>query len=136
MHSTNYIRTFIEVAEDCPVSAEEIPPLRGATRSVANLRFDLISERPYGHTSDDVLFQVHAIRQDIIETDLGVERERLFSKGQPCLRSSPLAKRYGWGVHSDAEGRVALVPVGSNEYQRLATDSEIRHLKTMRSKRA
>ena len=136
MHTTDYVSTFIEVADDCPVTAAEIPPLRGDTKSVANLQFDLISERPYGHTSDDILFQVHAIRQGIAANELGAERERLFSKGQPCLRSSPLAKRYGWGIHSDAAGRVALVPVGSPEYERLAADPGTRHLKAMRSKRA
>ena len=26
MHSTNYPRTFIEVAEDCPVEAAAVPP--------------------------------------------------------------------------------------------------------------
>ena len=135
MHTTNSINTFIEVAEDCPVVVAEVPPIRGETKSIANLQFDVISEAPYRHTSDDVIFQVHAIRNDVAETDHSAERERLFSKGQACLRSSPLAKRYGWGIHSDAEGRVALVPVGSDEYQRLATNSDTRHLKAMRSKR-
>ena len=89
MHTTNYFSTFIEVAEDCPVASAEIPPLRGETKSVANLQFDLISKSPFRFTSDDVIFQVHAIRQGIAEVDHSVERERLFSKGQPCLRSSP-----------------------------------------------
>jgi hypothetical protein len=63
-------------------------------------------------------------------------RERFFSKGQACLRSSPLSKRYGWGTHHDAEGRVALYPVGSAEYERLRTDESLEHLTAMRSKRA
>jgi hypothetical protein len=28
MHTTNYLNTFIEVAEDCPVKAAEIPPVK------------------------------------------------------------------------------------------------------------
>ncbi len=136
VHTTNFFTTFIEVAEDCPIASAEIPPLRGETKSVANLQFDLISKSPFRLTSDDVIFQVLAIRQGIGEADHSAERARLFSKGQPCLRSSPLAKRYGWGIASNAEGRVALVPVESDEYQQLATSPETRHLKAMRSKRA
>lgn len=56
-------------------------------------------------------------------------------EGQPCLRSSPLAKRYGWGFHYDAEGRVALVPVGSPEYEAFVTDDSLTVVKAMRSKR-
>ncbi|WP_298711512.1 DUF6157 family protein [Micrococcus sp. 2A] len=40
-------------------------------------------------------------------------REAFFAKSQACLRASPLGKRHGWGLHHDAEGRVALVPLGS-----------------------
>lgn len=29
-HATNYKNTFIEVAEDCPVKAAEIPPIKAA----------------------------------------------------------------------------------------------------------
>jgi hypothetical protein len=35
------------------------------------------------------------------------------------MRASMLPKKYGWGVHSDAEGRLALVAVGSDSYRRL-----------------
>ncbi len=45
--------------------------------------------------------------------------QTFFSKGQPCLRASDLGKKYGWGIHSDGEGRVALFAVGSPEYRQL-----------------
>ncbi|WP_344308138.1 DUF6157 family protein [Brevibacterium samyangense] len=64
-----------------------------------------------------------------------VKGPTVFARGQPCLRSSPLAKRYGWGFHYDAEGRVALVPVGSPEYEAFVTDDSLTVVKAMRSKR-
>jgi len=64
------------------------------------------------------------------------ERERFFSKGQPCFRASPLTKRYGWGVHSDAEGKVALVGCSSAEYLEFIADDSVVKKKAMRSKRA
>ena len=28
-HTTNYHNTFIEIAEDCPATQSEVPPLKG-----------------------------------------------------------------------------------------------------------
>ncbi len=136
MGSTNYVGTFIQVADDCPVEAAEQPPVGGKAPTVASLQYELISEHPYELTSDDVLFQVHAIRQSIPSDAQPAAREVFFAKDQACLRSSPLGKRYGWGIHHDPEGRVALVPVGSDEYIALTADPAVKQLKAMRSKRA
>lgn len=136
MHTTNYINTFIAVAEDCPVTNAEIPPLKGDNKTVANLQFNMIIENPYKYTSDDVIFKVYAIRNLIGTAAQKAEREKFFSKGQPCLRSSPLTKRYGWGVHSNADGKVAIYAVNSAEYKKLLADKKITHTRGMRSKKA
>lgn len=136
MGSTNYSGTFIQVADDCPVDAAEPPPVGGKAPTVAALQYALISEHPYELTSDDVLFEVHATRQSIPAAARPAAREEFFAKDQACLRSSPLGKRYGWGIHHDAESRVALVPLGSDEYLTLAADPAVKQLKAMRSKRA
>jgi len=133
-HSTNYANTFIEVAEDCPVDHGVEPPLK-PTPTVAMLHFDLIVSHPYERTSDDVIFETYARRNDIPVEDWEAARERFFAKGQPCLRSSPLGKRYGWGVHHDAEGRVALYPRESEDYARLAADPDLTRTRAMRTRR-
>ncbi len=116
MHTTNYVDTFIEVAGDCPVTVAQEPPAAAAP-SIARLQYELVVNHPYELTSDDVIFTVHARRRGIAEEQLSAARNEFFSRGQPCLRSSPLAKRYGWGVHSDTVGRVALVPLGTDDYE-------------------
>lgn len=136
MGSTNYIETFIQVAEDCPADRAIEPPAGGKAPTVASLQHALITERPYELTSDDVLFKVHAMRQNIADESRERARAEFLAKSQACLRASPLGKRYGWGIHHDADGRVALVPLGSTDYARLATDPDIKQLKAMRSKRA
>ena len=136
MSSTNYFNTLIEVAEDCPATIGEIPPLKGGKKSIANLQFELLHEHPYAYTSDDVLFSVYATRKEIPKEDWQEARERFFSKGQPCFRASPLTKRYGWGLHSNADGKIALYGIESEEYQRLVTDESVQKKKAMRSKRA
>lgn len=137
MGTTNYTDTFIRVAEDCPVPlAEEPPAPEGKPPSIAALQYALIAEHPYELTSDDALFEVHAIRRGIPEDRRESERAAFFAKSQACLRASPLGKRWGWGVHHDSESRIALVPLGSPEYEALASDPALHQLRAMRSKRA
>ena len=134
-HTTNYESAFIAVADDCPVKAAEIPPLKGGKRTVANLQFDLLTEAPYRYTSDELLFKIYAERQQIPEEEIAEARTLFFSKGQPCLRTSPLAKRYGWGIHHDDQGRVALYACESREYKAFSKDKGLRQLKAMKSAR-
>ena len=103
--------------------------------TIANIQFEMLINNPYKYTSDEVLFHVYAIRNKLNESDYEHERKKFFSKGQPCFRSSPLTKRYGWGVHSDSKGRMALYAVESDEYRKLSEDTDLNHLKAMRSKR-
>lgn len=126
-HTTNTPDTFTSVAPDCAATVAEVPPER-ATPSVARLQYELLVDAPYRYTSDDVVFASHGARR-------GVDRETFFSKGRPCLRASPLVKRYGWGVHHDAEGRVALVPVESPEYAAFRSDDTLQQRAGMRSSR-
>ena len=134
MHSTNYYNTFIEIAEDCPV-IEAGPPPRKAEKTIANVHYDMLAGNPYRYTSDDVIFEAHRQRNRIGEDAVPAERVKFFSKGQACLRSSPLGKRYGWGLHHDSEGKVAIYVLGSKEYTMYANDPARRHLKAMRSRR-
>lgn len=135
VHSTNYHNTFIEVAEDIAAVKGEIPPTKNDTPSVATMQFDMVAEKPYQYTSDDVFFAVFAERSGITESEFDTARKAFFSKGQPCFRSSPLTKRYGWGVHSDAEGKIALVALDSEQYEKFLNDTSIKKVKAMKSKR-
>lgn len=135
VHTTNYENTFIEVAEDCPAAGGEVPPMKGDAKTVAGIQYDMISKSPYQFTSDDVLFQVFAERKELTESELEEARRQFFSKGQACMRASPLAKRYGWGIHNDAEGRIALVASDSPEYQQLKQNPGLKKVKAMKSSR-
>ncbi|MFT4084239.1 MAG: DUF6157 family protein [Nocardioides sp.] len=135
MGTTNYVGAFIRVAEDCPVAVAEVPA-ETKRPTVAFVQYRLVSKHPYEFTSDDVLFEVHAIRHEIAPEDRDRARAEFFAKPQACLRTSPLGKRYGWGIHHDAGGRVALVPLGSEQYDALAADRSLRQLRAMRSRRA
>lgn len=135
MHTTNYLNTFIEIAEDSKVSKGEIPPIKGEKKSVANLQFEMLYDNPYQYNSDEVLFGVFATRKGFDKEEIAEEKANYFSKGQPCFRASPLTKSYGWGVHSNAEGKIALYGADSEEYQQFLADDSIKKVKAMRSKR-
>lgn len=118
MHSTNYQDTFIAVAPDCSATQGTIPK-EAATPSAALLAYRLIQAQPYGLTSDDVLFSVFAERQRLPPAERDTARAAFFAKPQACLRASDLGKRYGWGIHSNAAGKVALVGVETDAYRTL-----------------
>ena len=140
VHTTNCFNTFIQVAEDCPARAGEEPPSRAGKPTVAGLQYSMIAKAPYKYTSDDVVFATSAPGRQLdakaSKKEQNLVRDEFFSRGQACLRASGLGKRFGWGVHADAEGRVAIYAVDSKRYQALARDPDIKQVRAMRSKRA
>ena len=107
---------------------------------MAGLQYKMIAEAPYKYTSDDVVFATSAMGRQLdakaTKKERSLARDEFFSKGQACLRASGLGKRFGWGVHADAEGRVAIYAVDSKRYQALARDPAIKQVRAMRTKRA
>lgn len=134
IHTTNYFNTFIEVAEDTKALSGTIPPNK-INKTIAEFKYELIAKNPYVYTSDDILFKVFALRNDLIEAEYEKERQIFFSKGQPCFRASPLTKTYGFGVHFDREGKVALYGRETPEYHKFVDDSNIKKVKAMKSSR-
>ena len=135
VHTTNYTNTFILIADDCPVSKAEIPPLKGDSKTAANIQFELLKKNPYKYSSDDILFQVFADKNDLTKGEYKKARETFFSKGQPCFRASPLTKRYGWGIHSDENGKIAMYACESEAYEKFAKDKKLQVVKAMKSAR-
>lgn len=124
-HTTNYTNTFIEVAEDCSV-AEGIQPVSKELITSAQIEYEMLISSPYEYSSDDVLYKSNDQRR-------GISREEFFSKGQPCFRASALCKRYGWGIHHNDEGKIAIYAVGSPQYTDFQKDEGVKHIKAMRS---
>lgn len=134
MHTTNYANTFICVADDCTAGAGSVPPEKDDP-TIARLQYDMIAANPYRYTSDEVIFAVHVRRKGIGAADMEAARADFFAKGQACLRSSPLGKRYGWGIHHDADSRVAIHPRESEAYAALSRDPALKQVKAMKGAR-
>lgn len=136
-----YTNTFIQVAPDSPAISGIVPEVKGESKSVAVLEHELLSSHPYTFTNEELIFEVHVRRLGLSESEVKACRQELwdalFSKSHACMRASSLTKRYGWGVHYDERGKMALYPLGSDEYQRFTRDTDgLKLLAAMRSKRS
>ena len=131
--TTNYADTFIAVSADCPSARGETPDMPG---SIAAMQLELLQATPYGMTSDDLLFEVHARRTGVAESDRLRAHTAFFARSQACLRASPLVKRHGWGLHHDGQGRVAAVGVETDAYHVLAERAGLKRVTGLRSRRS
>ncbi|PWC33960.1 DUF6157 family protein [Azospirillum sp. TSO35-2] len=130
--STNYRNTFIIVSADSRAEAGTTPTKPG---TVASLQLALLLERPYAFTSDDLLFEVHALRNQIPQDARAEARAVFFAKPQACLRASPLVKSHGWGLHHDDAGKVAAYGVETDAYCALCERPDLTIVPGMRSRR-
>ncbi|MBX3736583.1 MAG: hypothetical protein KF715_07840 [Candidatus Didemnitutus sp.] len=135
----NYENTFIAVAADTKATAGTPPKKREGKPTIAEMEYEMIAAAPYAHTQEDVQFAVHVKKCGFTPAELKARRAALwrefFAQPMACMRTSPLAKTYGWGLHFNPAGKVALVGVESAEYRRLAKDRTIAQTRAMRSAR-
>ena len=132
----NYFDTLIEVADDCPTKKAQVPQARGGKKSKAVIEYEILAKHPYSHTEEDIAFETYAVLHDIPKDIWPKERKKFLSKGHPHLRVSPLTKRYGWGIHNNVAGKIALVASESSRYNELLDDPHTRKVKAFRSVRA
>lgn len=130
--TTNYVRTFMTASPDCPVARGTVPTKLG---SIAQLQHALLSDQPYRFTSDELLFEVHAIRNGIDAAERAREYEAFLAKSRACLRASPLVKQFGWGLHHDEHGRVAAYGCETDAYRELSERSDLKIVAGVRSRR-
>ena len=135
----NYTNTFIAVAPDTSANVGSTPQACGGKKSIAALEYEPISAKLYTYTQEEVQFIVYVRRTGISDRELRGRRAELwrefFSKPIACMRTSPLPRSYGWGLHFNVQSKVALVAVESPEYKRLSSDPCIEQTRAMRRKR-
>jgi hypothetical protein len=132
MPTTNYFNTFITVSPDTKAVAGTVPT---KPETIAGCLYSLLAGRPYEMTSDDVLFEVFRLRDNGPEADRDEAHAAFFSKSRACLRTCPLVKQFGWGIHHDEKGRIALYGMESADYRRLAKDASLTVIAGVRSSR-
>lgn len=129
--STTHI--LVTPAPDCPADHAERPPVK-ARPSRAAIEYDLLSRAPYRYDHRSFSHAVHVAMAKAAGR-APLDFETFHAKGQPCMRASPLTKRYGWAAYYDAEGRLALLDPAGPDFARLAADPDLPKTAAMRSKR-
>ena len=132
----NYYNTLIEIAEDSPATKAEVPKPKGGKKTKPVIEYEMIANHPYKYTEEDIAFETYAVLHNIPKALWPKERQTFLSKGHPHLRVSALAKRYGWGIHNNAQGKVALIAVNSLKYKKLMKDPRTTKIKAFRSESA
>ncbi|MBS4201788.1 hypothetical protein KHA93_19475 [Bacillus sp. FJAT-49732] len=131
----SYKNTLITISADSKVTSAKVPVAKNDKPTIASIGYDLIKNNPYKYTQDDVQFKTYLIKNQIEEVNVDELREQFFSKPKACFRASPLVKTYGWGIHYNEEGKVAIYDAESDAYQQLFDREDITKQKGMRSKR-
>lgn len=132
--TTNYFNTLVLIADDSPTDTSVVPNLE--KQSVASQQFRMIYDNPYEFTSDDVIFARVAEKDGIRASEIPAAQEDYFRTGRACMRTSPLAKSHGWGIHHNEDGKIALVAAESDTYRHLLNDESVTKVKAMRRSRA
>lgn len=132
----SYKNTFIKISEDSEVNSAITPLPRNNKPTIASIEYDLISNNPYKYTQEDVQFQTYLMKNQINSEPLDELRKHFLQKPKACFRASPLVKKYGWGIHYDDEGKLAIYDVNSEVYEQFLHSDNVTLLKGMRSKRS
>lgn len=133
-----YTNTLITVAPDCPLEKSEVPVSNRKKKPIHIIQYKLLSEQAYNYDHQSLIFETFLIKEALNSANEEKKAEiweQLFSKEHPCLRASALCKRYGFGAHYNNEGKIALYPMESKNYQDFLKDESTRKLAAMKSKR-
>lgn len=135
------VNTFVQVAPDSTATRAVIPTARDEKKTIQVIQYELLSTKPYSLSLNDLIFEIFVQRNHISTQDLELHKTtiwtELFAKPHPCMRASMLPKKYGWGVHYNATGKIALHAMESEKYRHLCAfgDGVKKVELAMRSKR-
>ncbi len=89
--------TCNKVIVDCKVKFGEVPAQKTEKKTVATMQFEMLRDHPYEFTSDDILFRVHAIKNNIDEKNIKKQRELLFCQRTALLSGFPVDEKIWLG---------------------------------------
>src|SRR4030042_5249731 len=99
---------LVKIAEDCPV-VQAVEPPDGEKKTIPRVEYETLKENPYKFTEKEFFYEVNAIRRN----KAGLKLENYL------IRRSLLPRVYGWGIHINEQGKLALVAMESSRYREL-----------------
>lgn len=99
---------LIEVAEDYEGQYAQEPP-NGTSKTIARIEYELLIAHPYKFTERELFHEVHVVQRN--KPHLKIDSYNI----KRCL----LVQSFGWGIHRNREGKLALVVPDSDQYKEL-----------------
>lgn len=104
-----YEEELIEVPDDSPTNHAIEPPKDNKLKpNVARVEYEVLKENPYKFNEKEFHYEVLIVRQN------KSIKYQLWN-----IKRSNLVKKYGWGIHKNKQGKLALVPMESDMYKKL-----------------
>ncbi|MEM5532434.1 DUF6157 family protein [Pseudoalteromonas arctica] len=100
---------LILISPDSKTEVASIPP---EGKTVTRIAYEVLIENPYLYTEQEFMREVHIVRRKC--SNLKINKY--------SIKRSDLLKKFGWGVHKDSNGKMALVAVDSDHYRRLSKE--------------
>ncbi|WP_440890175.1 DUF6157 family protein [Vibrio sp. WZ-1] len=105
---------LILMSQDTIATQSEMPPESDA---ITRIVYEVLTEHPYRFTEPELHREVHYERRGM----------RHLKIGSYSIKRSNLLKKYGWGIHKDSDGRLALVASDTDKYVRLSQTVKTSH---------
>lgn len=115
---------LILVAANCPVNKGTEPPDDRKSKTISRIKFELLTAKPYEFTEEEFFKNVHHVIRN--KSDLKI-KSYLLARVQ-------LARQWGWGIHRDSNGKLALVGWETPEYRRLKNDPSVKQTRAYRAR--
>ncbi len=116
---------LIEVAEDYQGKYAQEPP-DGPHKTIPRYEYELLIADPYKYTERELFEQVHVVQRN--RPHLKIDSYN--------IKRSPLVQSFGWGIHRNPEGKLALVALESNRYKELQGSKSVTCTKSYRKNKA
>jgi len=113
---------LVKVAEDRPVQKGTVP---GRSDVISHIGYDELSKNPYVYTQLEFYHQVHHIRRN--KPDLKIESYN--------IKRNSLCKKYGWGIHINELGKLAIFGCETEDYKKLLNNILVRKVNSFKKHR-
>ena len=110
------IEQLIMVSADSP-HKKGTPPVSRKPDAIVMIEYDELINNPYKYTYEGLKHQVHIVRRKKKAGELKLDSYR--------LTRSQLLKEWGWGIHIDRNGKLALLGCETPKYKQLMKDPSI-----------
>lgn len=117
------VEELILVAEDTQAIKAQEPPNSRIPKTIVRIAYEVLSEEDYKYSEAEYHYEVHVKRRE--KEDLKIHNYN--------IKRSPLLQKYGWGIHRNTEGKLALVAMESERYSELK--KTIKNTKSFRRKK-